>query len=151
MPEPIIFAPEAETERSGLPPRMDIRAEPEAFGVGIAKAREEQAAAIGVGGEKIFNRAIELQHVNNETVKNNLAVQSAAELGALRADYDNKKGLDAQQGYDDYIKGVQAVRAKYTALAPNPDVKAMLDNELSMRIVRDSDFAGAHKSNEWQS
>src|SRR5215831_9118639 len=110
-------------------PNVRVRAEPEAFGVGIGAAVQKLGHTLETSGERIFSVAEQMQELTNRANADELTTRFAGELAPIQAKYDALQGKDAVDQLPGHIKAINELRQKYSEQATNPMVKRFFDSE----------------------
>lgn len=148
MPQvPYVPYPTAEPTTQGTP-SIRISTPPQAFGENIAKAVEGFGLGLEQDSDKIFNRAIAMQELQNETIARNADTVASQKMGVLHAQFQTQLGLNAgPQALEKYTKDLTAVYQDGRASLPNDDARRRYDaNALS--VLNRSIFNGAGHSGE---
>lgn len=83
----------------------------DAFGGAIGHALVGMGEAVQGAGDKIWQRAMDLQNLDNETKAKDADAQYMMQSGKLHADFINKEGLNAgPQALENHIKELQDLR-----------------------------------------
>lgn len=133
---------------SGAIPKIGVSTPPDVFGANIGGALQSAGAAIERGANELYDRALAFQQMRNETTARNISVDVATQMGQMREDYLQKRGVDAAPALRDYQQQLQDYRQKTLENIQNPFVKKMVDSEVTGRINRDLDYAGNHSAEE---
>lgn len=98
-------------------------------------------------GNEIFNRALAIKHVENQTAATDAHAQYMMQSAKMEEDYHSKLGTAASGSLDAYMKGLGDERAKIEATLPNPEAQHMFHEE-SMRTFGRAVFYGAHHAKQ---
>lgn len=126
-------------------PSLDVHAFPDAFGVNIGHAIEGMGGAISKDGDEIWNRAIALQNLKNETEARESTNKAAQEIGQRYATYGATEGSSAVNGQEGFYKDVSDIKQKYRDGLSNDAARKLYDNE-SATYLRSAIISGAHHS-----
>ena len=148
MAEQDLFVPSAAPEKGGLPPQLRVDVEPQAFGVGVAKAKEEQAAELGRVGQKITERAFELQDFNNDAEANQRIIAAGQRLSDARARFLQSQLHDTAAARVTYNNEVAGIYRDSQAQIQNPAVRRKFGDYAARRIERDEEIAATHAATE---
>ena len=112
---------------SGGTPDVSLAVPVDAFGGAVGKAFEGLGGAIEGAGDKIWQRAMDMQNLQNETQAKQADAKYMMESGKLHADFINKEGLNAgPEALTKHIQDLQDLR-KSTGEGLNPMAAKMYD------------------------
>jgi hypothetical protein len=142
---PYIPYPTAEPTTQGTP-SLRINTPSEAFGVGIGKALSAFGEGLERDADKIFNRAVALQELQNETEARNTGIQMDKEVAMLHADFNSRQGVNAGPGaLEKYTKDLDGVYQKYRGGMSNDDARRRYD-AFALSVVKQAMNSGAGHS-----
>jgi hypothetical protein len=127
--------------RPETPPLRDL-APSEAFGLNIAAGVSKLGASVSQGSTEIFNRAFELQQLQNETDARQADTNYMMEAGNLHAKYDALQGPERVAAFPKYSQDLQDSRLKFRNTLANPMAQRMYDTN-SLSTMGRSIFNGA--------
>lgn len=136
------------TERpdEGGPRGFSVHTPVEAFGGAVGHALEGLGKEVAHVGDELFNRAIQLKHLQNETAAKNADAQYMIESGMLHEKFATLEGENAgQDALKEHIHSLEQLREKYRDTLPNDDAKRMYDPS-SISSMGRSIFNGARHS-----
>lgn len=123
--------------------RLDVKSD--AFGVNIGHAIEGMGGAISKDGDEIFNRAIALQNLQNETNSREGTTQAANRIGMRQADYLSTEGSAAVSGQKPFYDDVSSIIKEERDKLPNDAARKLYDAQ-SATYLRSAVISGAHHS-----
>lgn len=126
MPQVPLLSPEASPSPQGTP-SVNLPVPVEAFGGAVGAALSHLGETVSGAGDKIWQRAVELQNLKNETEVDKADAAYMEKAGILHADFSAKQGTDAQQAFPQYIKDLQAAREGIKGGLSNPMSQKMFD------------------------
>lgn len=129
-------APEATATFGGGAAGIDVKASPNAFGVGTFEALH------GIG-EATQEAALRQQELSNSLEHNEIAIQASKDLATEWSRYGKLEGKAAQLGLPEYQKNVEDIYHRYVQNAPNDAVRKMVANTM----FRDADRYLSHGAN----
>lgn len=106
-------------------PNVRIDTPGAAFGTNIAEALGGVGRHLEQAGGEIFQRAIALQNLRNETEAKEADAKYMIEAGKLHAEFSSLQGKDAVDAYPKYIDNLKSLRT---------DVRNSLSNDMSRRM-----------------
>lgn len=134
--------PDVAPSTSGGTETLNVRATPGAFGGQVGEAMQEYGGAVSKAaseaadlGNKYAKMATEAKA--NESIVNDWAPQAAQ----LRANFDNLQGQDKINGYDSYIRGLQAGGNKFIESAGSPYEQQIRSQWVTRHIANEIDGA----------
>ena len=120
-----------------------------AFGENIAQAVEGLGRAVGTSGDEIFQRAVALQDLQNETAARQAASDYTVKQSLLHADFTSKEGENASpQALKEYLQRSQALRQTYRDALTNPAAQRMFDGDSFNFMNRNAFNAAGHAATE---
>lgn len=133
---------------SGGTPEVSLAVPTDAFGGAVGKAFEGLGGAIEASGDKIWQRAMEMQNLQNETQAKQADAKYMMESGKLHADFVNKEGLNAgPEALSAHIEELQALR-KDTGKDLNPMAAKMYDSSSLSFMGRNIFNAAGHSGQQ---
>lgn len=116
-----------------------------AFGENIGRATEQAGGALEKAGGEIFDRAVAIKHLGNETEARDSVTQYAVAQGQLHADYlANNPGISAKTNLPKFLQDSDELRQKFRKNLTNPDSQRMYDAESQSFFVRNVNSASLH-------
>lgn len=129
-------------------PTLRVDTPSEAFGVGVGRTIEGFGKGLEQDSDKIFQRAIALQELQNETDARNADAQASKEMGMLHADFQTKQGVNAgPEALEKYTNDLNAVYQKNRAALGNDDARRRYDSS-ALSVLNRSIFNGAGHSGQ---
>lgn len=125
-----------------LPRPIHIETPPAAFGVNIGQAIEGVGKQVEQGGNELFQRAVALQELRNETEAKEADARYMIDIGQRHAQFSSLEGKNAVDGYPKYVSDVQEMRQKYRAGLSNDQARRMFDSS-SLSVMSRTVFNGA--------
>lgn len=105
------YSPVPDQTLQNIPtPEMNPRIPEAAFGGGVAQALSGFGKTVEGAGDEIFNRAIALQNLQNETDAKNADADYMIKAGKLHADYGALQGKDRVDAYPKLVSDLQQAR-----------------------------------------
>lgn len=123
-------------------PSVDVATPIEAFGGGVSRAIGTVGQTIDKAGDEIFQRAIALQNLENETIAKETDAKYVMRLGEIRARYQALQGEQAVRAYPQFIREAQLLRHEYRRNLPNDMTRRMFDGP-SLSFMSRTVFSGA--------
>lgn len=123
-------------------PEMKPNIPAAAFGGEVAQAMSGFGKTLEGVGDEIFNRALALQNLNNETEAKEKAADFQIEVGKLHAEYSAKSGKDAVDSFQPYIESIKALRGKMRDSLSTSMSQKMFDSD-SLSTMGRTIFNGA--------
>jgi len=121
-------------------PTLNIPAPVEAFGAGFGRALEK-------AGDEIFQRAVAIQQINNQTMASDAATNFIENSAKLRADYLNSRGSNAVNGLDSHLKAIRELQEQH-GQGLNPAALRQYDNETRRVVAWNMMSAATHAASE---
>lgn len=109
-------------------PNIDLPVPVDAFGGAVGHALVGLGDAVEQGSDRIWQQAMNLQNLQNETEAKNADAQYMMESGKMHADFINKEGLNAgPEALAQHIQDLQDKRNEIRASLSNPRAQQMYD------------------------
>jgi hypothetical protein len=106
----VSLVPTAAPSTSGAP-GVGLEVPVDAFGGAVGKALEGLGGAVEQGSDRIWQRAMDMQNLENETRAKDADAQYMIQSGKMHADFLNKEGLNAgPKALEDHINDLQKLR-----------------------------------------
>lgn len=119
---------------------------PEAFGANIGRAVERFGLGLEQDSDKIWQRAVALQELQNETAARNADVQASTEMGKLHAGFSALEGVNAgPKALEKYSTDLNEVYQRVRGSLPNDDARRRYDAS-ALSVLNRSIFNGAGHS-----
>lgn len=121
--------------------RISVQTPPAAFGANIGAALEHLGTTGEQVGGELFQRAIAMKELDNETEARSKASAYVEQQGIMQADYDSKVGKEAVDGLVPHLNASRALREQLRGDMSNPASARMFDSMtfgFMGRIVRES-------------
>lgn len=141
MPTVPLLSPEV-TPSSGGTPSVSLGISSDAFGGAVGHALSGLGETVAGAGDKIWQRAVELQNLQNDTAAKNADTAYMTKAGLLHAEFSSLEGNAARDAYPKYIKDLQDARTGIRDGLGNPMVQKMYDAS-SLNFMGRSIFNGA--------
>lgn len=126
-------------------PDVSISTPIEAFGGGIARAIGSVGQVVEKAGDEIFQRAVALQNLDNETMAKEADAKYVMQLGEIEAKYRSLQGQAAVQAYPKFIREAQLLRQQHRQALPNDITRKMFDGP-SLQFMSRTIFSEARHS-----
>ena len=129
--------------------RVWVDAPAAAFGTGIAQATEGLGTTMEGAGKELFDRAIAMQQLNQETDAQAKGTSAMQEMGQLHAEFTQKEGANA--GPDALNKlntDLDAVRQKYRNQLNSPYAQKLYDTDTYSIMGRTAFNAAGHSGEQ---
>lgn len=130
----------APTEQ-GLP-RPSVSSPVEAFGGAVGKAVENLGGSIERGSTELFNRAVAIQNLQNESEAREADAGYMIKAGDLHANYNSLQGNARVQAFPKYAKDLEELRQTTRSGLSNDMTRKMFDSS-SLSTMSRSIFNGA--------
>lgn len=127
---------------SGGTPNVSLSVPVEAFGGAIGHALSSLGDQVHRSSDQLWQRAVEMQNLENETNAKKADTEYMTKAGLLHAEFSSLEGLAAKQAYPQYIKNLQDSRTAIRGSLNNPMAQKMYDAS-SMNFMGRSIFNGA--------
>lgn len=125
-----------------LPGGIHVDTPPAAFGTNIAQAVEGVGRQLEQGGNELFQRAVALQQLRNETEAKEADAQYMIGVGQRHAQFSALEGKNAVDAFPKYVADVQAMRQQYRDGLSNDMARRMFDSS-SLSTMSRTVFNGA--------
>jgi hypothetical protein len=148
MPQvPYVPYPTAEPTTQGTP-TLRIETPSAAFGENIGKAVEGFGQGLEHDSQLIWQRAVAMQELQNETDARNADIQASTQMGKLHADFSAKEGVNAgPAALEKYSSDLNEVYQRVRGTLTNPDAQRRYD-ATAVSVLNRSIFNGAGHSAE---
>src|SRR5258706_2105786 len=123
-------------------PEMNPRVPSAAFGGEVVQAVSGLGKTVAGAGDEIFNRAIALQNLNNETEASEADAKYMITAGQIHAEYNAKEGKERVDAFPKYQQDLQEARQKIRGDLSSPMAQKMYDRQ-SLSTMGRSIFNGA--------
>jgi hypothetical protein len=148
MPSVPGLVPSAEPTTQGVS-EVGLAVDATAFGAGVGHAIANLGPVVEQAGDRIWQRAVELQNLENETHAKNADAQFMLESAKMRADFVNREGVNAgpaalKQHLDDLTK----LRTNIRGSLSNPMAQKMYDSSSLSFMGREAFSAAAHSGQQ---
>lgn len=127
---------------SGGTPNVGLAVPVEAFGGAVGHALSSLSDQVHRSSDQLWQRAVEMQNLENETNAKRADTEYMTKAGMLHAEFSSLEGLSAKQAYPKYIKDLQDSRTQIRNGLSNPMAQKMYDAS-SMNFMGRSIFNGA--------
>lgn len=118
-------------------PESHINVSSDAFGGAVGHALSGLGNAVEGAGDKIFQRAMEMQNLQNETEAKTADAQYMMEAGKLHADFSALEGTQAKEAYPKYMEDLQSKRT---------EIRNGLSNQMAMKMYDGSSLSTMGRS-----
>lgn len=120
----------------------------EAFGANVGRAIEHLGEVGQRASNELFNRAVALQEVNNETEANEGKAKFIMEAGKLHGEYMASLGTNAPKSLDAHIADLNNLRTSIRDGLSNSSVRRKYDAESLGFMARNVFSASGHAASE---
>lgn len=141
MPTAPLLSPNIDPSSGGTQ-SVNVSAPVEAFGGAVGQALQGVGHALEGASDKLWQRAVELQNLNNDTEAKKADTDYMIQAGELHAKFSSLEGENARAAYPQYIKDLQSSRESIRGNLSNPMAQKMYDAS-SMNFMGRSIFNGA--------
>lgn len=131
---PYTGAPQVQPSNQAIP-NVSGEAPADAFGTGIAAATGEFGQAVSKSGDVIFQRAMAMQELANQSLARERDAQYIIEVGKLHAEFNSLQGPAAMQAFPKYQQDINALRLELSKDL-NPAAKRMFDASARSTMAR---------------
>lgn len=107
-----------------------LRATPEAntFGAGVARAVQGLGQTLEHSGDQIWQRAVALQEVQNDTAARDADTNYMIQTGKLHAEFSSLQGQAAVDAFPKYMEDLRTSRTAIRDSLPNDDARRKYDS-----------------------
>jgi hypothetical protein len=127
-------------------PELSIPAPIEAFGGAIGHAISGLGTAVEKSGDEIWQRAMQLQDLQNRSEVDKADAQYMETAGKIHADFSSLQGENATKAFPKYIQDLKAAREGLRDGLSNPMVQKMYDSQtlstMGRTIFNGAGYAG---------
>lgn len=141
MPQAPLLSPNVDPSSGGTP-NIGIGVPVEAFGGAVGHALSSLGDQVHRSSDQLWQRAVEMQNLENETNAKRADSEYMTKAGMLHAEFSSLEGLAAKQAYPKYIKDLQESRTSVRNSLNNPMAQKMYDAS-SLNFMGRSIFNGA--------
>src|SRR5229473_766113 len=114
----------------------------DAFGGAVGKALEGLGSAVETGSDRIWQRAVELQNLNNETEAKSADADYMMKAGMEHANFSSLEGNAAKAAFPGYMQKLKDLRQEARDGLSNPMAQKMFDAS-SLSVMGRTIFNGA--------
>jgi hypothetical protein len=126
MPQAPGLYPTAEPSSQGAP-EVNLPVPTDAFGGAVGHALEGLGSGIEHVSDQVWQRAMDMQNLQNETTAKEGDAKAMVDMGKAHADFLNKQGNNASpEAFEQHIQDLQNIRLKYRQ-GMNPMAARMYD------------------------
>ncbi len=149
MPQ-VPYSPVPSASPENIPsPLMRIQGiTPEAFGVNVGRAIEHLGSTEQQVGGELFQRALAMQDLRNETEATEANAQHDLGARKLQTDYTQKMGLDAVNGLEDHQKAQDDLRKSIREGLSNDRARKNYDRISLYTMNRELGIAASHAAQQ---
>src|SRR6266568_2270096 len=108
-------------------PKVHVDSPVAAFGGTVGEALSSLGRTLGHAGDELFQRAIALQNLRNETEAKEADAQYMMEVGKLHANYSSLQGKAAVDALPKYQEDIQSLRQQMRGNLSNDMARRMFD------------------------
>lgn len=123
-------------------PRMQVSANADAFGAGVAQATAGVGQQISHAGDELFKRGLAMQELYNHSEATAASADFMERAGKLNADYSALQGKDAVAAYPQFVKDLKALRQSIQGGLSNDSSRKLFEND-SMNTLGRTIFSTA--------
>jgi len=117
-------------------PEVSTAAPPAAFGANTAAALSHLGAGLERSGDELFQRALAMQQLHNQTEASEANVNFMIEAGKIHADYGALQGKAAVDAYPKYAQDLKELQQKIGGGLSNPMARRMYDADSRSTMAR---------------
>lgn len=148
MPTVPGLVPNAEPTTQGVS-EVGVNVNADAFGAGIGHAIANIGPVVEQAGDRIWQRAVELQGLQNETDAKNADSRFMLESAKMRADFINKEGVNAgPEALKQHLDNLKNLRTSVRDSLSNPMAQKMYDSSSLSFMGREAFSAAAHSGQQ---
>lgn len=114
----------------------------DAFGGAVGHALQGLGSEVEKGSDRIWQRAVEIQNLNNETEAKDADAKYMMQAGMLHADFSALEGNAAKAAFPKYMEDLQNLRTSLRSGLSNPMAQRMYDAS-SLSVMGRTIFNGA--------
>jgi hypothetical protein len=114
----------------------------DAFGGLVGQALQHMGASLEQDSDKIWQRAVEYQNMNNAAEANKGDADFMEQAGLIHAKFNALQGADSQAAYPQYINDLKSLRENVGSRMSNPASRRMYDSQTLSTMSR-TIFSGA--------
>ena len=134
-------------EARGIP-EISTSAPAQAFGSGIGAAQSNLGAVLERSGDELFQRALAMQQLHNQTEASEANVNFMIEAGKIHAEYGALQGKAAVDAYPAYAQQLKELQQKLGSGLSNPMARRMYDAESRGTMARTIFNGAGHAATE---
>src|SRR6266568_181255 len=123
-------------------PKVHVESPAAAFGGSVGEALSGLGRTLGHAGDELFQRALALQNLRNETEAKEADAQYMMEVGKLHANYSSLQGKAAVDALPKYQEDIQNLRQQMRGNLSNDMARKMFDGS-SLSTMGRTIFNGA--------
>jgi len=117
-------------------PNVRVSGDSTAFGGAVAKAFQGLGQTLEHSGDQIWQRAVALQEVQNETAARDADTNYMIQTGKLHAEFSSLQGQDAVSAFPKYMEDLRTQRAAIRDSLPNDDARRRYDSSSQSTMGR---------------
>jgi hypothetical protein len=144
------YQPYSDVAPSGA--EVNIATPEGAFGGLVARATREAGAEVAGVGDKLFNRAVAFQQLNNETEAEKGNLQLMGEAGDLHAKYNALQGEERVKAFPKYKQDIFDIQSRIRNGLSNDMARRMFDRSSNYTVghsIFNAAGAAATAQREW--
>lgn len=119
-----------------------------AFGQGIAEATQHLGAVMQKSGDELWQRAIAMQQLSQQSEANTAVANYQIELGKAHANFQSTEGKNAVDQFPDYIESTEKLRTDIGAGLTSDYARKLFDAETRSTRGRSIFNAAGHAATE---
>jgi hypothetical protein len=133
-------------------PNVGVDAPVAAFGGSVGLALEKLGATVEQSSDKIWQRAVQLQEMQNKTEHDNAEAEFIKQSAAKNAEFNTKQGVNAgPRALTQHIQDINDIREQIGSTLTNPRVAQMYNNTSKETTARYVVNATNHSVSEGRS
>ena len=113
-----------------------------AFGGNIAAAVQHLGTTVGQVGDEVYQRALALQQLNNETEAKDADIQFSTAIGEKHAQFNSLQGMDRVNAYPKYTQDIQDTYRNMRGGLKSPETQRLFDAS-AVSVINRSVFSGS--------
>jgi hypothetical protein len=129
---------------------ISVNTPPAAFGENIGAALSHLGTTTEQVGGELFQRAIALQDLANETEARNKVIDFTTQAAQRQSDFDSLQGVDAKNALPAHLKAIGDMRNDMRGTLSSPNAQKYFDQEASSFQNRITFSSAAHAGEQFK-
>lgn len=130
------------------PGGLSVQATPEKMGAAIGESLQKTGATLEQTGQNASNLAVQQQGMLNETYANDGSVGFGKDVGELKNQFTQLRGLDAVNAKDAYMQKVLDTREQWLSKMPNNAARNALSQLTNRTATYELESIGSHAAQQ---